>query len=274
MKPDNSPRASGGAAALLTALTLLLTACGGGGSTTAQPVPTVVVVVPPTNTPPPPPKPAGSPSPSPPASPSPSPSPSPTLATAAPTVAAAAPTTGGSGLRLALAPDGNEARYRAQEQLAGQDLPSAAVGATRGVSGAVVLGPDGALVPDQSKITVDLSQLASDRSNRDNFIRSNTLQTSQYPNAVLVPREVRGLPWPLPPTGGAQFELLGDLTVHEVTRPTTWAVQAQFVDRQVSGVANTRVKITDFGMTPPKAGPVLSIEDELGLEIEFQANRE
>lgn len=249
------------AAALLTGLALLATACGGGGTPTSQAAPTVAATVPPTNPAPAPAKPAGL------ASPSPSPPPG----AAAPS---AAPTATGAGLRLTLAADGNEARFRAQEQLTGRNLPSEAVGTTRGVSGAVVLGSNGAFMPDQSKITVDLNQLTSDQSRRDNWIKTNTLETSRFPNAELVPREARGLPWPLPTSGGADFELLGDLTVHGVTKPTTWSVQAQLVDRQASGVARTRVKMTDFGMTPPRAGPVLSIEDDLTLELEFKANRE
>ena len=78
---------------------------------------------------------------------------------------------------------------------------------------------------------------------------------------------------PLPTSGQATFQLLGDLTVHGVTKPVTWQVTAQFADTTVSGNATTSVNITDFGMTPPKAGPVLSIEDGLTLELAFTATR-
>ena len=72
----------------------------------------------------------------------------------------------------------------------------------------------------------------------------------------------------------ASFQLIGDLTVHGVTRPVTWQVTAQFGDASVSGAASTTVNISDFGMSPPKAGPVLSIEDGLTLELAFTAARE
>ena len=49
---------------------------------------------------------------------------------------------------------------------------------------------------------------------------------------------------------------------------------AQFADDSVTGSATTSVNITDFGMTPPKAGPVLSIEDALTLELAFTAARD
>ena len=132
---------------------------------------------------------------------------------------------------------------------------------------------DGSIAADQSKVSVDLTKLQSDESRRDNFIKSDTLQTSRYPMATFVPNATQGLPTPLPTAGQVTFQLLGDLTVHGVTKPVTWQVTANFADTTISGSATTDVKITDFGMTPPKAGPVLSIEDNLTLELAFTAAR-
>ena len=61
--------------------------------------------------------------------------------------------------------------------------------------------------------------------------------------------------------------------MHGVTRPVQWDVQAQFTPEDVSGTATTRVKITDFGMQTPRTATVLSVEDELRLELEFRARR-
>ena len=180
----------------------------------------------------------------------------------------------GAGTRLVIDSAASKASYYAHEQLVGRTLPSEAVGSTSSVSGSLVLAADGSIVADQSNISVDLSKLQSDESRRDNFIKSSTLQTSRFPMATFVPREAQGLPSPLPTSGQATFQLVGDLTVHGVTRPATWQVTAQFGDGTVSGNATTSVKISDFGMSPPKAGPVLSIEDGLTLELAFTAARE
>jgi polyisoprenoid-binding protein YceI len=168
----------------------------------------------------------------------------------------------------------SHASYHAREQLVGRNLPSDAVGTSTAVSGAVVLNKDGSIDSSQSQIKVDLSKLASDESRRDNFIKGNTLQTSQFPMATFTPRDSEGLPSPLPTTGQSNFQLIGDLTVHGVTRPVTWQVTAQFDPTTVSGSATTDVNISDFGMTPPKAGPVLSIQDALTLELAFTAARD
>jgi polyisoprenoid-binding protein YceI len=176
-------------------------------------------------------------------------------------------------VRLVFDSSASQASYRAREQLVGKALPSDAVGTSKSVTGTLVLGTDGSVKADQSQISVDLTKLQSDESRRDNFIKSDTLQTSRYPMATFVASGVQGLPTPLPTTGQATFQLLGNLTVHGVTKPVTWQVTAQFGDSSVSGSATTAVNLTDFGMSPPKVGPVLSIEDGLTLELAFTAAR-
>lgn len=173
-------------------------------------------------------------------------------------------------LRLMLAPDGNEARYRVKEQLAGLDLPSDAVGATSDITGALVLTADGAIVRDESKFVVDLRTLRSDSNMRDGFIQRSTLQTNSFPTAEFVPTEASGLPSPLPTSGEVTFQLIGDLTVHGVTNPSTWEVKAQVVDgRELVGNAVTRFTFADYGMEPPHVARVLSIEDTIQLEYDF-----
>jgi polyisoprenoid-binding protein YceI len=173
--------------------------------------------------------------------------------------------------RVDLTAGGSEARYRAQETLSGRGF-NEAVGRTEGVAGAIVLNADGTVVADQSKITVEMSSLTSDSGMRDNYIKRTTLQTQQYPSAEFAVTSAPGLPSPLPTSGSASFQLVGDLTVHGVTRPTTWDATATFEDGQVTGTASTTVLISDFGMAPPKAGPVLSIEDSVSLELDVKGS--
>jgi polyisoprenoid-binding protein YceI len=177
-------------------------------------------------------------------------------------------------LRLVVDPNNSLASYHAHEQLAGNDLPSDAVGTTHGVSGAVVLDPDGTVNSDQSLITVDLTTLMSDEDQRDNFIKRNTLQVNQFPTATFVPTQVVGLDLPLPTSGEQTFQLLGNLTVHGVTQSATWDVDAQFGDTSVSGDATTPVKLTEFGMTIPSVAVVLTLNDDLILELQLVANRQ
>jgi polyisoprenoid-binding protein YceI len=176
-------------------------------------------------------------------------------------------------VRIAFLPDASEASFRVKEQLAGRQLPNDAVGKTRAVAGALVIASDGQLVGEQSKVTVDMNSLQSDESRRDSFIKRNVLQTERFPQAEFVPKQIEGLAQPLPSSGQVSFKLSGDLTVRGVTRPVTWEVDARASGAEVGGTATTKVSFEQFGLTPPRVGPVLSVEDELHLQLDFKATR-
>ena len=171
-------------------------------------------------------------------------------------------------VRLVPAPDGNEARFRVKEQLAILTMPNEAVGTTSHITGALVL-EDGKVVPGESRFSVPLDSLQTDRERRDGYIKHRTLETDRFPTADLAVTALPGLPWPLPASGQMTFQLLGSLTIHGVTRPTTWQVTAEAKDGGFSGTAITRVKFEDFGMTQPRVAIVLSVEDDIALEYQF-----
>jgi len=170
---------------------------------------------------------------------------------------------------LVITAEGTEARYRVREQLAGLDFPNDAVGITKGVRGIIVIDDEGRVIPEDSWFVVDLTTLKSDKERRDGYVQRRLLETEQYPTAELIPTEVRGLPWPLPTKGAMSFELVGDLTVHGVTNSTTWQVNAEPVEGGFFGTATTKFTFEDFGLTKPRVAVVLSVEDEIELELQF-----
>jgi polyisoprenoid-binding protein YceI len=174
------------------------------------------------------------------------------------------------GVRLQVAASGNEARYRVREQLAGFDLPNDAVGRSSAVTGGLVLDSVGRVVPADSRITVDVSGITSDRDRRDGYVRRRILQTDSFPDVILRPTAVSGLPWPLPSSGSRAFALTGDLTVKGVTRPTTWQVTAAFQGDTVTGLAATAFTFADFGLAQPRVPVVLSVGDTIRLEYDFR----
>jgi polyisoprenoid-binding protein YceI len=172
-----------------------------------------------------------------------------------------------------IVPEQSEARYRAREQLLGRPLPNDAVGRTNAVEGQIVFAADGTIDSQQSQVTVDLRTLKSDEARRDNYIKQNTLEVDRYPTATFQPTAASGLPWPLPTSGQLQFQLEGNLTVHGVTKPVTWNVEATVDGNRITGTATTQVTFDDFGMTPPRVPVVLSLEDTITLELNFMVER-
>ncbi|MEO8076106.1 MAG: YceI family protein, partial [Acidobacteriota bacterium] len=171
--------------------------------------------------------------------------------------------------------DGTKARYKVREQLAGINFPSDAVGTTESVTGTIVINPDGSIDAAKSKLTVDLRTLKSDQQMRDGFVQGRTLETDKFPLIEFVPRRAVGLPVPLPAGMQAQagFQLIGDMTLHGVTKETTWNVVATFGNDQVAGRATTTVLFPTFNMTKPSLARLMSVDDKIELEIEFRCKR-
>jgi polyisoprenoid-binding protein YceI len=172
--------------------------------------------------------------------------------------------------RYIVAPAGNEARYRVREQLAGFDLPRDAVGATKNVTGQIVVGSDGKVVKESSKLTIKLDELKSDQTRRDNYLRRSTLETAKYPTAEMVPSALEGLLLPIPAGSSQTFSVRGDLTLHGVTHPTTWNVTARAEGKDIVGTASTAFTFKDFGLEQPKVPIVLSVADTIKLEYDFR----
>ena len=167
--------------------------------------------------------------------------------------------------------DESLARYVIGEQLANRDLPNDAIGETSNVSGSIVFDADGKVVPELSSLVVGVSTLESDSGRRDNYLRGNSLQTDTYPEARLAVTEAIDLPWPLPDSGQATFMLVGDFTVRDVTKVVKWDVTAQF-GPQITGQAVAVFTFDYFEMSKPRLAFILSLDDEIRLEIDFLAS--
>ena len=163
----------------------------------------------------------------------------------------------------------NEVRYRVREQLAGRDLPNDAIGATKQVAGQVVLDESGAIVADASKITVTVTDITSDSNRRDGYVRRRILQTEEYPTVTFAPTAFRELTGAIPAAGERSFAVVGNMTVLDSTRATTWQVNATFADGRVSGTAKTAFTFDDFGINQPRVPIVLSVADTIKLEYDF-----
>jgi polyisoprenoid-binding protein YceI len=173
-------------------------------------------------------------------------------------------------LRFVVAPTGNEARYRVREQLVGRDLPNDVIGATQDVSGRLFVEPDGTVIRDSSKIVVQVATLKTDQTRRDNYLRRNTLETAKYPTVDVVPQTFSGITSPIAPGTSREFSLVANVTIHGVTRPTTWQVTARAEGKDVVGTAKTAFTFKDFNLEQPRVPIVLSVADTVRLEYDFR----
>jgi polyisoprenoid-binding protein YceI len=154
--------------------------------------------------------------------------------------------------------------YRVRERLASLASASEAVGRSTQVSGTMRVAGDQV---EAVKVEADLRGLTSDEGRRDNAIRRLGLESDQFPTAVFELTEPMRLDQE--PANGRQVtgEGKGRLTVHGVTREVTADLQGRWDGSTIQVAGRMPVRMSDFQITPPRVGPVVSIEDDLTVEF-------
>ena len=170
---------------------------------------------------------------------------------------------------------GTRASYRVREQLAGVDFFNDAVGVTEAVEGALLIKPDGTIDASQSRLTLDLRTFSTDQERRDNYLRNSIFEVAKFPQAVFVARTITGSPWlsaDAKPPFIVGFQLLGDMTLHGITKSLSWKVVVTHNTPKglVEGKAMTSFPFSTFGLTKPAFAFLLSVEDNIRLEIDFK----
>jgi polyisoprenoid-binding protein YceI len=164
---------------------------------------------------------------------------------------------------------GSEAGYRVLERLANLPAESDAVGRTSDVTGSITVEGNG----DAARLTagtlsVNTQTIASDESRRDNRLRSEGLQTDQYPTATFTVTQPVDVPAAALSGTATDMTLVGDLTLHGVTKSVQIPAQAQLTNGQIQVAGSLAFSLADFGISPPNVGGfVLSISDQGTLEF-------
>jgi polyisoprenoid-binding protein YceI len=164
---------------------------------------------------------------------------------------------------------GSQAGYRVRERLANLPAESDAIGRTEDVSGSITVeaNGDGARLTGGT-LTVDTTTITSDESRRDNCLRSEGLQTDQFPTAtftVTQPVEVSAAALQGTAT---DITLTGELTLHGVTKSVQIPAQAQLVGDTMQVAGSLTFPLSDYQISPPNVGGfILSIAEEGTLEF-------
>lgn len=125
----------------------------------------------------------------------------------------------------------------------------------------------------ESIITADLSALTTDQNQRDRWLQENGSgpQFSRFPQATFTAESAEGLPASITEGETVNFTLNGLLTVRETTAPVSFDVTAVINGDTLTGTAETRLLLTDLGITPPNFARTLSVADEFGIRVELTA---
>jgi polyisoprenoid-binding protein YceI len=159
---------------------------------------------------------------------------------------------------------GSFAGYRIREKLAFLPAPHDVVARTTALSGSLTVT---GLEVSRAFLSVDTTALTSDEPGRDQAMRTQGLETDRYPRAsFLLTEPLRFAAWP-DPGRVVTRTASGRLTLHGVVRAVTLPLQGQWTGREIRIVGTLTIRLADFSIVAPSAGPV-SIADT-GI-IEFQ----
>lgn len=164
---------------------------------------------------------------------------------------------------------GSQAGYRVRERLANLPAESDAIGRTSDVTGSITVeaNGDGARLTGGT-LTVDTTTITSDESRRDNRLRSEGLQTDQFPTATFTVTQPVDVPAAALQGTATDITLTGDLTLHGVTKSVEIPAQAQLVGDTMQVAGSLTFPLSDFQISPPNVGGfILSIAEEGTLEF-------
>jgi polyisoprenoid-binding protein YceI len=195
------------------------------------------------------------------------PSAAPSSATSSPIAAATLPA---GAIRFVIAASRSQATIRVREQVAGISAPGDAVLTTKAFSGSLALLAGGTFATG-SLIAVDLDTLKSDEPLRDEWIKFNTLNTRVYPRAEFTLERVSGIPMPIAAQGEWAATLEGTMKIHGVERSLSWPVRVTRTASEVRVRGATSFRFGDYGMAVPANRLILSVVDDVRLEIDLVA---
>ena len=173
-----------------------------------------------------------------------------------------------------IVPGESEVSYEVGETILNQDNRfNVAIGITPEVNGEVFVDRNNPQNSAIGPISVDISQFTSDSARRDSTIRERFLESAIFPNAVFTPQEIQGLPETYPEGDQISFQVSGDLTVRNVTRPVTFDVLFSGEGDTMTGEATTVILLSDFEVGPISIAGILNTEDEVKLTFRFVARK-
>jgi polyisoprenoid-binding protein YceI len=161
------------------------------------------------------------------------------------------------------------AGFRVEEELAGIGTKTA-VGRTPRVTGQMTL--QGTTIT-AARFEVDMTSLTTDDPRRDGQLRTQAIETNRFPTATFVLTQPIRLAR-IPPEGERiTVNAIGDLTLHGVTKPVTFPLEAQRTGNVIAVVGSMTVSFADYSISKPTAALVLSVDDKGIIEVQLFLTR-
>ena len=160
--------------------------------------------------------------------------------------------------------EGSKVTFSVREELASVPLPFDAKISTTALSGEIHL--DGR----DSVIEIDLQSLSSDNTFRDRYIRSRMF--GEHPTGVVTVKGMSDLPSGFTSGETVTTDVESELLIRGNTAPLTFEVEASDEGDVISITGRTTFTWDELQMQKPSARSVVSLDDEVKVEVVLSAS--
>ncbi|MEA2614063.1 MAG: hypothetical protein QOI52_2022 [Chloroflexota bacterium] len=158
--------------------------------------------------------------------------------------------------------------YRVRERLASLSADSDAVGRTSSITGTVTIAGSGStMTVSKADFSVDMTTLASDKSMRDNRLRSQGIETDTFKTSTFNFTQPVALPAGAATGSAVDVTLHGDLTLHGVTKTVDIPAKAQVNGNLIQVQGSLSFPFSDYNIVAPNIGGFVTVQDNGTLEF-------
>ena len=163
------------------------------------------------------------------------------------------------------------AGYRVRERLAFLPAASEAVGRTSSITGSATFtgSQSSGVTIGRAAFAVDVYTLKSDRSMRDEHIRTIGLESERYPTATFVLSSPIVLPKSALSGQAVSVVASGALTIHGTTKTVSIPLAMRVAPSEVEAVGSITFPWSEFDMEAPSVAGFVSVTNSATMEFDL-----
>lgn len=168
--------------------------------------------------------------------------------------------------------EGSQARFYIDEVLFGSD--KTVEGITPDVTGEIQFDLASPSTATVGTITINARTLLTDDNRRNGQIQNRILQSAEdeFQYITFEPTSITGLPETVAVGDTFNVQMTGNLTIKGMALEKTFDVAVTVASEgQLTGLGTTTITHQEYELSIPRVPIVASVEDEVRLEIEFNA---
>ena len=119
-------------------------------------------------------------------------------------------------------------------------------------------------------VIADMTELITDDAGRNNAIKRQAIETNKFPEASFVITEPIDFSSETDLEGGFETEVVGDLTIHGITRQEWILLKVSFDGSRILIYGDLGpILLADYGIEKPRSAVVLSVNDVAIMEFQL-----